>query len=369
MSKIHYISSQIDEKNDLSSYVKEKYDFVIKSDCNKIEKDGKYPIVAELLYKYICKLDKESRIVVVSENNFLSASVIAAMNEKYLVRRGDITTSELKIIYIDCLPDLDFEKMESIDNIQIASLMNFVEPPLVSNKLILQPEQIFYVGLNEKIIDDEQTATINELEIINYTMRKINKNGIDKILKFLDSDIGKSPVHITIDFKAINKNGLLMADVEKIIERFKKNLVSIDFSGLFPESINMDQYIAKKTTGEIIKKFLISAFELKEKAINIFTEDSKFLIYRPADQDDNEFTDVGWYILRTEKMSHSEKDKIIKSIDDETIITIDIDGQDYLVAKTSIADQQNKSFYTARDVKDMCLLPSEKINMVFDLIN
>jgi len=60
---------------------------------------------------------------------------------------------------------------------------------------------------------------------------------------------------------------------------------------------------------------------------------------------------------------------LMSLIPDNSMITFDIDGEDYLISKTSISEQNDKSYYTAKDVSEMCLFPNEKVNMVFELLN
>jgi hypothetical protein len=126
-----------------------------------------------------------------------------------------------------------------------------------------------------------------------------------------------------------------------------------------------------KITRETIRYILTKTFDLKEKSINIFSEDSKFLIFRPIEQTDP-ITDIGWYILRG--LPLKEREELIKFVPDDTIITIDLDNDDgksetYYVTKTDMNEQNLKSYCTSSSIQDTTLFPEEKVSMCFELLN
>ena len=123
-------------------------------------------------------------------------------------------------------------------------------------------------------------------------------------------------------------------------------------------------------TIRIIELIINSIIELKTVSVNIFNEESKFLIWKRLDADDL----IGWSILRG--MTLTEREDIIKMIDDDDkIITIPIDDEetdesyDALVTITSMKEQQDKIYYGATSLYDCCLFPDEKLNMMFELLN
>ena len=120
-----------------------------------------------------------------------------------------------------------------------------------------------------------------------------------------------------------------------------------------------------KKTREIARKCLIEAFNINEKSINIFNEGSNFLIYRPSLQSSIE--DYGWYLMSD--ISADLKNTIMEKIDDDLIISVDIDDMVYLITKTTIYEQNNKSYYATVKITDTVLFTNEKIFMAFELIN
>lgn len=124
----------------------------------------------------------------------------------------------------------------------------------------------------------------------------------------------------------------------------------------------------------------------QEKKINIFTEDSEFIIYRPLSQiedilddiEDNEVNDnaeddiimppdIGWYMLRNVPLDIMNE--FLKTINERVMITYMIDGIDYLIAKSSVSYQKSVSYHNATSITDFALFPSEKKSMIFELVN
>src|SRR5205807_2634565 len=103
------------------------------------------------------------------------------------------------------------------------------------------------------------------------------------------------------------------------------------------------------------------------KTINVFNEESKFLIWRPVKFDDYK----GWLILRC--MTLEQRESIIKEIGDDKIIPVPVEKDgcvyDALVTVTTMKAQQEKSYYQSNSLQDCCLLPGEKIDMMFELLN
>jgi hypothetical protein len=107
---------------------------------------------------------------------------------------------------------------------------------------------------------------------------------------------------------------------------------------------------------------------LKTKKINIFDEDTKFLIWRPVIQLSED--DIGWFILRG--VPDSQKEKILKEVND-TIQTITVDDDngeptDVLISSTTMNEQQSISYYMVDTIEDCALVPIEKVQMMFELL-
>ena len=148
-----------------------------------------------------------------------------------------------------------------------------------------------------------------------------------------------------------------------------------------------------------VEYYELSKINLKESSLNIFNDYSKFLIYKPiynstdnsinlednstdnsinlednsvnTDIDDIE-EDHGWFILRG--MDLKTRNEILEIIGDNIILmTIpDIDDNkdmDVMVTATTIAEQNEISFYATSDPNDCALFPEEKASMMFELLN
>ena len=368
--------------------IKEKYDFdidpeffnnsIVNFSENKIELCRGY----ESLYQYISKYTKVNprhKIITIGGDHSISTGTIAAMNEKYMKQYGDICTSDLMVLWIDCFPDLydfDTSKLKDLNEMSAASLLGLCESHFVKNKLVLDPKQLIYYGLDDH---HDNLDLVKELRIPHYTNKKIKVLDTDDTISSLQSLIQNKPLHISLDMKVFdntivksvipeNKNGLDLDKIIKVIGAFKNNIVSMDIVEFNPMIGSKNDVDISKN---IIKTLLQKTFDIKEKTINIFTEDTQFLIYRPISQE-NYDSDIGWYILRG--LDFNEKNKLIESIADDTIITLDIEDENketetYLITKTTINEQNEKIYYRVNTIEDCALFPQEKTHMYFELIN
>lgn len=148
-------------------------------------------------------------------------------------------------------------------------------------------------------------------------------------------------------------------------------------------SLNMDMNISSNTDVKLkrcihfininsaekkeqVVNILVNQLGVSKNTVNIFSESSYFLVYRPLEQEDPE-TDYGWYILRG--LSVQDSEDVLKCIEEDEIKNIVIDNEDYLVAKTNVEEQNSKTYYHSTDVYDVVLYPDEKKAMMFELIN
>jgi arginase family enzyme len=331
-----------------------------------------------MLYQYILNYSKQyptQKIVTIGGDHSVASGSISGINHKYLKKDG---TSDLVIIWIDSSPDiLDFSlsKTKNLDEIVMGSLLGFCAS-YTNNTVPLDINQIIYYGLSDK---DDSLELVTKNQIQFFTKNKINSIGIDNIVEIIKKKVGNRPVHISLDMKVFdkkiapcvipqNENGMPVEHVEKLLVGIKNNIVSMDIVEFNPlVGSNNDS----KITRETIRYILTKTFDLKEKSINIFSEDSKFLIFRPIEQTDP-ITDIGWYILRG--LPLKEREELIKFVPDDTIITIDLDNDDgksetYYVTKTDMNEQNLKSYCTSLSIQDTTLFPEEKVSMCFELLN
>jgi hypothetical protein len=110
--------------------------------------------------------------------------------------------------------------------------------------------------------------------------------------------------------------------------------------------------------------------QIKEKKINIFNECSKFLIWRPIEQEAKE--DVGWFILRNIPLDVRER--LIEHIGNENIISFETEDDDGLpvdayVTVTTMADQQERTYCGTTNIHDCVLYPAQKVYAMFEILN
>lgn len=397
MSNLHFIKAPCHQSSRPQGYqfapneIKEQYDYEIDpklfdgSTIDMVNDEIKLCEGYNVLYEYISKYSKENpekKIITIGGDHSISASTIVAMNEKYMRREDENHfTSDLIVLWIDPFPDItDFSNSatQDLNEMPCASILGLCDSKFTKHKLNVWPDQVIYFGL----LKEEITEFITNNNIKYFTSKKITDLDPDIIISAIKDMVGERPVHVSLDLKVFNKdivkcvnyenkNGLEIKNVEKLLVGLKNNIVSMDITEFNPliGSVN-DVRICKDLVRYLLKK----TFDIKEKSINVFTEHSQFLIYRPMDQEDPE-TDIGWFILRGIELECREE--LIKIIPDDTIITIDIDINQhdemepgtYLITKTTINEQNEKSYYVATTINDIALYPQEKATMMFELVN
>ena len=68
-------------------------------------------------------------------------------------------------------------------------------------------------------------------------------------------------------------------------------------------------------------------------------------------------------------MTLEDRNELLGMIPDNEIISFDIDDVTYLVTKTTMNEQYEKSYFTAKLINDVVLFPQEKTLMMFELVN
>jgi hypothetical protein len=233
---------------------------------------------------------------------------------------------------------------------------------------------------------------ISKENLIVFTLDKIKQKKLDKIADHIVKLYTKHYVHIIFDLSVMenkyapsllnnkkNDNGINLQDIELLFSKLKVlNIVALD---VINYNLNIDTTDIKfRIMCETARIPLIKIFDFKERSINIFNENTKFLIWRPLEQEDSD--DIGWYILRN--ISIDDREKYINEIDNNTDINKRVkvltfidkenDGTidktiDICITTTTIAEQQNKNYYCANFTNDYTLFADEKINMAFELLN
>lgn len=319
-----FIGTSIKGQEKLYTLIKHEYDIII----DDLEIDNTLRINQSYrdLYNKICETTNIPIII----GDCTTVATMPAFKNKYENIKYLMLDSQLRLHAND-------------DDISESYLYQVLFNNYFNNDI--KTNQLIYYG-PEKIDVDH--------DIITYTQNKIKKDQMNKyIINSVFNNIVNQPTFITINGSIFN-----IVKKKKILELL---------TTVAPYVVGVEIINFERKHKNIIGECLLSLFSsLKEHKINIFTEDSKFLIYRPLIPTDPE-NDIGWYILRYTPTNI--KNALMNEIGDDCIISKELDGVDYLLATTTINDQNQKTYYYADNVMDLTLFPQEKQMMCFELIN
>lgn len=386
-------------KNSLSiaDFFTSKFDYIIRSDMYVPHKNTY--AVYDLFRQILVDKDKliHSPIVTLSPDTSISASTIGGGCEKFLYRDDDIKSeapivkSDLRVIYVSSLPNIAIKKYETYEDFSgsvISDALGLNELSFSLSRVRLSPENLFLIGINEDVTPTDEEEIIKRYNIDSYSIQLMRKKGIAEIMSYVVDKVGDENVHIVIDLSVISpkyapsvkrclqtKDGFDIDELDIVVNHLKKlkNINGIDVTGYVFGLISEKEkhHVSNMLTVKLIQNIVSKFISLKTKSINIFNEESKFLIWRKVNDNDSK----GWNILRG--IDLQTREEIIKAIGDDNIITIPIDegiasdyeSYDALVTTSTMNEQQNKSYYTANSLYDCCLYPEEKISMMFELLN
>jgi len=363
-----FVNIPINRDDNSGTYIKEIYDQTFDHDLYRTIIDNDVPPIYDQIYEYIRKQQSGDKIIFTSRDVNTSVPIISGLNENHMYQDNEDYLSDLKIIIFDNKPRLNiFQKRE--DNI-MSCLLGSVEHSVHHNKLPLRPEQIMYIGIDEAICDIDQMQRLEDYGIIYFTLDRIKKLGIGKVLEFVSEEINNVPVLMSLNSKSVYQNSYGDNEINFIIKYLRQKVQYINIT-------DYDDFAAIQSASilKYIKILLVEIMDIKEKKLNIFTENSRFLIYRevePIADNDN-----GWYILRF--LDNDTKEKILEKIsDNDDIIPFTIeddDGEeiDILVSSTTIEEQEQMAYDNddgdTNNIFNKCLYPIEKYSMVFELVN
>lgn len=373
--------------------VKELYDKMI---------DGTdIPIIYHFLYKYINQMKQQSPIVTYSPDQSISAATIAGLSEKYMFTTSEderiVYKSKLKVIYLTSKPhvqtNLEPLSMETCSNCILSNLMCLTDFTFTKHKMMFDPDQCILMGLNDDLLTEYDNETLLKLDIPFFTLNRMNKVGLKKIIDSVMDSVGDNPVHIIFDMSVMDTlaapcvtrfldktehlkiRGLSLDHIDILFDHFSRlNIVGVDVTS-YDLRYNPNE-IAYRVTCETARKPLIKLLGFKQKSINIFNEHTRFLIWRPRYQKSPE--DIGWFILRG--MSLAERESILASLGEDDIKIISIDNTDksvdddedeiyVYVTSTTMAEQEQKSYLLAESINDCALFYEEKVHMMFEMLN
>jgi len=356
--------------------IKESYDYRIAESFYRHNKNSAY----KLLYEYIkqqSQLHSTSHIITVSEDKNIMEHTTTAYNR---------VNKNIKTIYL-------------------------------SNDPTIYINNVFYLGIDNEIGNEIESKLLDNMDSTNdtyFTLKKIKQLGFKTLIPLILEKFSDKQIHLVIDLGIFHhdfvpsvvrqhndenheNNFLSFSDLQELVNQLQNKIMHLDIVG-FDTSIDDTAFRFTKMTGNVCRYIIRDIFTLADKKINVFSEDSKFLIFRPvvqthydnkdkdknnldsngneSDDDFEEYdensrkVDIGWYVVRF--MTLKDREIFIEKIKDN-IITIEYekDGKmvEVYVTTTTMKEQNEKSYYTANNIFDCCLFPQEKSLMVFELLN
>jgi arginase family enzyme len=368
-----------------------KFDYVVRKNLYKPYKNSLaiYDLLRQIMVDRQNKI--RTPIITLSCDASISGATIGGVVEKFMYTEQQGSTpvyrSDLKVIYINSCPDLavkSYTHYQDFVNSVMADVIGITPTTFNMHRVNQSPDNVYFIGIDESILPDEQDALITKYNMNSFSFQTMQKKGVDKVMEYVIQQCKFDDVHVVINLASMasgyapsvyrehkSKNGFDYDQMLCIVRALKKleKLNSVDITG-YNFGLKPDKekhHIANTLTVRVIDTIINSLIDLKQKSINIFDEESRFLIWKRLDDKDP----VGWLILRG--MGLGEKEELIKAIDDDRIITVPINDEDEVydafVTTTTMKEQQEKSYYTAMNVYDCCLYPGEKLNMLFELLN
>ena len=380
------------EALDSEGYVKTKFDLVLNLDTSK--KD----IYQDLYNQYKTFTDK--KIITLSSTKTATLISIPAINEKYMYRQrndnlpGDHPQfkSSLNILYISSKPDIEQVKnwtLKELSSSIVSNACGLLTPQTVTkHNLLLNLSQFTFFGTTEELLTDKIKSECNSF----YPYDNIKGEKLKKTLKFLENKFSDEPVHIVFDLEILSQvisplsfrydftlkseqdrlQGLNLDELYIILDSLKKlNIVGLDIVNY--NLIKDETSIINRIQSETIQKIYGTLLNMSLKSFNVFNENSRFLIFKPIDEIEE---DIGWYILRG--VDIELRNEIMEKINNGQIITVkindedgdgNIDEKEIFITTSTIYDQNEYSYYSSEDFLDKRLYPDEKIDMMFELLN
>lgn len=415
-----------------------------------------------------------------AERNMTRSSIIHNIEGKQI--QGIDFSSDIKVLYISSSlsmceynisnyeTDTETGKMKNnildCQNSIMSNVMGCTKSTYTSHNVNINPANVIYLGIHDELIANEERNFIemlSENKPTIFTLNDIRQKGIGRIMNFVKKKFNsgshsdnKVKVHVIFDMSVIdvdiapsvfrydvvsNRNnkddsdndnqnkfdglnreeiGCIMKEVANF--RDDDRLESFDLVGYYLSTIDKKEsmYHANILTIQIMREILGHVANFNEKKINIFTEESNFLIWKPLPNFESQYYDpVGWYILRNTDIDTRNKlieyfckkkfdmdsiddmddiDDLNNDNDDDELKEFkkkkkllsfpierfefqkdhdDLDNDnddeqsepiDALISVTSPAEQNLLSYYTSKSYTDRCLVPSEKVSMVMEML-
>jgi arginase family enzyme len=391
--KNHFINLPFGKSN-AKGIIYNNFDYCF--DANSYEKlnQNDIPIIYNSLHKYILSLPQDIRPVTLSPDYAITSATCSAMGEKFMTNEiiSDTVskyTTPLKVIYLTSSPhlnELNYSSQHDFTKSILSNILGLNEMLYTNHNFIIPPENFTLLGLNDYNLQSNDIETLNNNNMTYFTLSQIEKKTIEDICEYIQETIGNDPVFIIFDMSVMStvyapgvlrfvdndKNldkqldGLCENEIIHIFKSFgKMNIVGLDITGF-----NIHQNTSKKiydATVNTSNLALMHLLQIKEKRINVFTDETKFLIFRPIERINE--NDLGWYILKG--ISIELEEKIIKklelSVDNVELFSVN-DNTKVYIALTTIAEQDKKSIDSTESIFDCVLIPEEKNKILFYLM-
>jgi len=395
--KLIHVENPNTEFLDISELFRSDFDHIVKR-INYNDTNNPFHI-----YEHVKKLfnGTDSQLtfptITLASDQAISLATISGSCEAHMNMRSVdghvIADGDIHLIYIDSMPDIQTIDVENHDQLAdqiISSAMGINQMSFCKHRVNMSAKNIHYFGLNEDLLSSVDRKSLDDYNLENYSLQLLRKKGIGRILNILLKKLEYDRIYIVFDMCCLEQqtapstyryttsgssDGFTGQEINEIfnILRNHPKIRGIDITGFnFGLRTESTKNISNnQITMSVIENILKIFVDIKKNSINIFNENSKFLIWRKLGDDDED--PVGWKILKG--MSLEERDRIMSSIDDDSVLTIPIidqdtgDSYDALVTTTTVEEQQEKSYYVTNDYLGFCLLPGEKIDMIFELLN
>jgi arginase family enzyme len=351
----------------------------------------------EDIYKTLKKdFIKDKIYINFSSDKAISAATIACINELYSYRFGQKIKSDLKVIYIspstdmflnnydvstdnnhfDIIADNEIKKIDYQKSV-VSNLLSIstdsIKRSYTKHLMDLELEQFIFLGLND--IDDENILIESKCKY--YTNQNLSKK-LQPILESVTEN-KDHPVAIIFDINCINPKIYSNTDDTKNIGTnigFNIDQLNMILKELNKMNIRMIDIVGFKNEENLKLKLIINKIYLNltsqpDFKLNVFDEESRFLIFKPLEEIYDEKYGFGWYILRN--INKIMQNEMLSILEPDNIIMIDIPDDDndkhIMISSTSINEQNEKCYYLSESYKDCCLYPDEKLSMCFELVN
>lgn len=247
--------------------IKDLGDVVVDKEINKLLKNNDELLAlkkySKLLNKKISTSLENKRIpITIGGDHSISIGTISSILDFYQNKKKE----KVAIIWIDAHADCNDSTKSNLHGKPLAILMNIIGAWNRSDKEILSPNDLFYIGLRD--IMPNELKIIENNNISNYSIDTIDEIGIKEIVKSIEEKMNNyDRLYISLDYDVLdgsiyqhcatpNIGGLTSREILYIIHKLSSNtkFVGMDICEYLPE---MDK---RKISKELIVKIIDTVF-------------------------------------------------------------------------------------------------------------